>query len=243
MNKLNRIFVVAAVAACPLQSLAQFGWEEILEDPARPAADRELDPGRAPVEVLSFLGIGPGDHVADLLAGGGYYTRILVPLVGEEGRVYSGNNPFYQGFFADAFDAMLAESDFVDVVRIDGPVHELDLPAGSLDAVLMSQAYHDLVLGDEDRHEMNRRVFRALKPGGVYGIIDHSAEPGSGLSMVEPLHRIDKQTVIDEVTAAGFELAAESDALANPEDDRTAGIFDPSVSGQTDRFILRFEKP
>lgn len=239
-----RLLALTAILAMPLQACAQTDIDAILGDAARPEADREADASRKPAEVLEFFGIGAGDAVADLLAGGGYYTRILVPLVGESGRVYAGNNPFYAGFFAEAFDALLAEPAFGDVIRIDGPVDELDLPAdGSLDAVIVSQAYHDLVLGDEDRNEMNRRVFRALGSGGVYGIIDHAAVPGSGTSDTESLHRIDRQTVIDEVTAAGFELAGESDALANPDDDRTAGIFDPSVSGRTDRFVLRFEKP
>jgi predicted methyltransferase len=243
MNALSRLLVLAA-AALPLHAVAQTDINAILEDPARPQEDRDSDPTRAPAEVLAFFDIGPGDHVADLLAGGGYYTRILVPLVGEDGRVYAGNNPFYQRFYAEAFDALLAEPRFSAVVRVDGPVDELPLPEdGSLDAVIMSQAYHDLVLGDEDRDEMNRRVFRALKSGGVYGIIDHAAAPGTGTSTTESLHRIDKQFVIDEITAAGFELAGESDALANPEDDHSAGVFDPSVSGRTDRFVLRFEKP
>lgn len=244
MNTPTRLLALTAILAMPLQACAQSDFDAILGDATRPAADREADADRKPAEVLEFFGIGAGDRVADLLAGGGYYTRILVPLVGESGRVYAGNNPFYAGFFAEAFDALLAEPAFADVVRIDGPVDQLDLPDdGSLDAVIVSQAYHDLVLGDEDRNEMNRRVFRALGSGGVYGIIDHSAVPGSGTADTESLHRIDRQTVIDEVTAAGFELAAESDALANPDDDRTVGIFDPSVSGNTDRFVLRFEKP
>ena len=243
MNALSRLLVLAA-AAFPLHGIAQTDIDAILEDPARPQEDREIDATRAPAEVLAFFDIGAGDHVADLLAGGGYYTRILVPLVGENGRVYAGNNPFYQMFFAEAFDALLAEPRFSEVVRIDGPVDELPLPQdGSLDAVIMSQAYHDLVLGDEDRNEMNRRVFAALKSGGVYGIIDHAAAPGTGTSATESMHRIDKQFVIDEITDAGFELAGESDALANPEDDHSVGIFDPSVSGRTDRFVLRFEKP
>src|SRR5690606_38260862 len=105
------------------------------------------------------------------------------------------------------------------------------------------QAYHDIVLGDEDRDEMNRRIFRALKPGGVYGIIDHAAAPGTGTSATEATHRIDKQFVVDEVTDAGFELAGESDALVNPDDDHSLGLFDPSITGRTDRFVLRFEKP
>ena len=240
--------LVRLCAAATLLSFAVVGTAqdltEILADPSRPEQDRERDVSSAPGQVLEFLDIGPGDHVADLLAGGGYYTRILVPLVGEEGRVYAGNNPFYQNFFGEDFDALLEQPAFADVVRIDGPVDELDLPDdGSLDAVIMSQAYHDLVLGDEDRDEMNRRIFRALESGGVYGIIDHAAADGSGTSATESLHRIDRQFIVDEVTAAGFELADEADFLANPDDDHTVGIFDPEISGRTDRFVLRFEKP
>lgn len=244
MQALPRFLVLAAVVTFPLQSIGQTDLEAILADPSRPQADREMDPTRAPAEVIGFLGIGPGDHVADLLAGSGYYTRILVPLVGEDGRIYAGNNPFFQGFFAEDFNALLKEPAFGDVVRIDGPVDELPLPQdGSLDAVLLSQAYHDLVLGDEERGEMNRRVYEALESGGVYGIIDHAAKAGSGTSDTESLHRIGEKFVVDEVTAAGFELAAEADILANPEDDRTASIFDESIRGRTDRFVLRFEKP
>jgi predicted methyltransferase len=86
-------------------------------------------------------------------------------------------------------------------------------------------------------------VFRALESGGVYGIIDHAAEPGSGTSTTESQHRIGKEFIVDEVTAAGFVLADEADILANPDDDHAVGIFDPSISGRTDRFVLRFEKP
>jgi len=244
MNTLARLFVMATIVALPLHGVAQTSIDAILADPSRSEADRTLDATRSPAEVFEFFGIGPGDHVADLLAGGGYYTRMLVALVGPQGRVYAGNNPFYAGFFGEAFDAMLSQPAYRGVVRIDGRVDALDLPTdGSLDAVIVSQAYHDLVLGDEDRDEMNRRVFRALKSGGVYGIIDHAAVPGSGTSATESLHRIDEQFIVDEVTAAGFVLAAEADFLANPEDDHTVVIFNPAVSGHTDRFVLRFEKP
>lgn len=244
MNARSRLLVLAAIVAFPLLGTAQTAINAILTDPARSEADRTLDATRSPAQVFEFFGIGPGDRVADLLAGGGYYTRMLVALVGPQGRVYSGNNPFYAGFFGEAFDAMLSDPAYRSVVRIDGRVDELALPTdGSLDAVIVSQAYHDLVLGDEDRGEMNRRVFRALKSGGVYGIIDHAAVPGSGISATESLHRIDKQFIVDEVTAAGFKLAAEADFLANPDDDHTVIIFNPEISGHTDRFVLRFEKP
>ena len=129
-------------------------------------------------------------------------------------------------------------------MRIDGRVDELALPTdGSLDVVIISQAYHDLALTDEDRNEMNRRVNQALRSGGIYGVVDHAAAPGSGTSATEELHRIDEQVVIDEITAAGFELDAEADFLANPDDDHTLSIFNDEIRGQTDRFVLRFTKP
>lgn len=244
MKAVKRLLTLTAIAALPLASIAQTNIDAILADSSRPAADRARDASRNPAGVLEFFDIDSGDRVADLLAGGGYYTRILVPLVGSGGRVYSGNNPFFAGFFGEAFDAMLAEPAFSNVMRIDGPVDEIPLPTdGSLDAVIVHLAYHDLLLGDEDRDELNRRVYRALKSGGVYGIVDHSARPGSGTADTELLHRIGKQFVIDEVMKAGFEFAAESDMFANPDDDRTAGIFGPEFGGRTDRFVLRFEKP
>jgi len=244
MKTITRVLAVALTVALPAIVTAQTDIGAILSSPSRPEADRARDASSRPAEVLAFLGIERGDRVADLLAGGGYYTRILVPLVGPSGRVYAGNNPFFAGFFGEAFDALMAESAFANVVRIEAPVDELPLPQdGSLDAVIMSQAYHDLILGDEDRDEMNRRIYAALKPGGVYGIIDHAAARGSGTSATESLHRIDKQFVIDEVENAGFELTAEAYYLSNPADGHTVMIFDPSQRGQTDRFILRFEKP
>lgn len=243
MKSLARASILAVMLTLPFHAGAQ-SIGAILADPARPQADRDSDANRAPAQILEFFGVGAGDRVADLLAGGGYFTRILVPLVGSTGRVYSGNNPFFGGFFGEAFDALLAQPAFANVIRIDGPVDALPLPRdASLDVVIMSNAYHDLVLGEEDRNEMNRIVFAALKPGGVYGITDHAAAAGSGTSATEQLHRIDKQFVIDEVEAAGFELAGEAGFLSNPNDDHTVMIFDPSMRGRTDRFILRFEKP
>ena len=244
MSTLSRLFILAAVVAFPPHVVGQSSLEAVLADPSRPQEHRDQDAGRGTLQVLEFFDIGSGDRVADLLSGGGYYTRILVPLVGDGGQVYAGNNAFYARFFAEAFDALMDEPAFGNVIRIDGRVDELALPTdGSLDAVIMSMAYHDLALTDENRDEMNRIVNRALRSGGVYGIIDHAAAPGSGTSTTEELHRIDEQVVVDEITAAGFELDAQADFLANPSDDRTLSIFDPGVRGQTDRFVLRFIKP
>ena len=225
-------------------AVAQTEIAAILADTSRPAADRDRDAGRMPAEVLAFFDIGPGDKVADLLCGGGYYTRILVPVVGEEGEVYAGNNPFFQRFGEEALTALIAEPGFERVHRIDGPVDEVALPTdGSLDAVIIVLAYHDLWLTDEDRGELNRRVFAALKPGGVYGIVDHHAAEGAGTDVIQSLHRIEEPVITAEISAAGFSLAARADFLGNPNDDRSLRIFDPSIRGSTDRFVLRFEKP
>ncbi len=219
-------------------------WQAILADPARPDADRARDANRKPEQVLEFFSIKPGQKVADLLAGGGYYTRILVGVVGEEGEVYAGNNPFYLGFVQKDWDALFAEPAFKNVHRVDGRVDQLPLPQdGLLDAVIIVLAYHDLLLTDEDRSKMNAQVFAALKSGGVYGIVDHQAKEGSGTEFVKSLHRIDEAVIIAEVTAAGFKLAQKGDSLRHPEDDHTKKVFDASVRGKTDRFMLRFEKP
>jgi len=239
---LSVVFIIVFSAAFPV--LAQTGIQQVLADPSRPEEERARDAGRKPDQVLQFLGIGPGDRVADLLAGGGYYTRILTPVVGPNGEVYTGNNPFFEPFGGEALTALLAEPGFDRVHRIDGPVDEIALPTdGSLDAVIIALAYHDLFLTDEDRGELNRRVLAALKRGGVYGIIDHQAAAGAGTSVIDPLHRIEENVIVAEVTAAGFELAASAEFLRNPADDHSLRIFDPSVRGQTDRFVLRFEKP
>ena len=243
-----RLFValvaVLFTALSPLQGMAQTDLPAILSSQARPQADRDQDARRHPAEFIKLLGIKSGDRVADLLTGGGYWTRILVPLVGPSGKVYAGNNPFFARFYNDAFSALLAEPAFKGVVRIDGPVDKVALPSdGSLDAVIMVMAYHDIFLTDEDRGALNKKVFAALKPGGVYGIIDHEAGAGAGATKIKDLHRIEKKVVVDEIQAAGFKLAGEAAFLANPADNHSAKIFDPSVSGKTDRFVLRFDKP
>jgi predicted methyltransferase len=226
----------------PATGSAQADLASILASPARPQADREQDSSRHPDQVVQFFGIERGDKVADLLTGGGYWTRILVPLVGADGRVYAGNNPFFAQFFSEAFNALLAEPAFAAVERVDGPVDRLALPTdGSLDVVIMVMAYHDIFLTNEDRGVLNRTVFSALKPGGVYGIVDHAAAPGTGATKAESLHRIEKQVVVGEVEAAGFRLAREGDFLRNADDDHSAAIF--ALAGKTDRFVLRFEKP
>lgn len=224
-------------------------WESVLALRDRPDVDRARDEQRKPSQTLEFFGIDTGQKVGEFFAGTGYYTRILSAAVGQSGVVHSGNNPGYLKYFKEAWDTLFQTQTFANVKRIDGPAPRIALPQdGSLDAVVIILAYHDLYLEGfsltaEDRAKTNTRIFKALKPGGVYGIVDHHAQDGRKTKDANKLHRIEESAVIDEITAAGFALAAKGDFLRNREDDRTGSVFDENIRGNTDRFVLRFEKP
>jgi predicted methyltransferase len=215
-----------------------------VSNPARPEADRVRDADRKPAEVLAFLGIAPGATVLDLVAGSGYYSEILAYAVGEQGRVYVQNHKWVLERFGDeALVARLSKPALANATRWDRELTRLDLPPGSLDAAVMVLFYHDTYWQGVDRAAMNAAVFEALKPGGVFGVVDHRAEAGSGDRDVKEIHRVDEKWVAREVVAAGFVLEAESDILTHPEDDRRKNVFDPSIRGKTDRFVYRFRKP
>ncbi|HVA80051.1 MAG TPA: hypothetical protein VNF29_03920 [Candidatus Binataceae bacterium] len=212
--------------------------------PDRPAADKALDTARKPEQMLAFFGIKPGMRVADIWAAGGWTTELLSQVVGPEGKVYSQNGPIPAKFkkAADAWHARIQR--LKNVVEVDKPFDAPDLlpvRPGTLDAVIVNLNYHDMVGLQMDRAKINQQIFTALKPGAVYGIVDHSAQNGSGDRDAATLHRIDENFVIKEVEQAGFKLAAASSALRHPEDDRTWFIF--KKRGQTDRFMLKFVKP
>ncbi|MCG8422475.1 MAG: SAM-dependent methyltransferase [Proteobacteria bacterium] len=210
----------------------------------RPVEDQVRDAVRKPYEVLQFFGIRPGMTVADMMAGSGYYTEILSRAVGHKGRVYTQNNKFVLERFAEKpLSARLAHPDMANVTRLDRELEDLGLPAGKLDAVLMILFYHDTYWMNVDRVAMNRAIFDSLKPGGIFGVIDHRAQSGSGARDVKTLHRVDAEQVKKELLAVGFELDSESDLLSHPGDDRTSNVFAPDIRGKTDRFIYRFRKP
>jgi predicted methyltransferase len=218
-----------------------------VNSPDRPAADKQLDAGRHPEQLLAFFGIAPGMKVADLWAGGGYTTELLARTVGPRGKVYSQNGAFAPAFKKgeEAWEARLKEPGMGNVVELlkpfDDPDEILPVPSESLDAVIIDMSYHDLVGHGYDRTKINAAVFRSLKPGGVYGVIDNSAAPGSGARDVKTLHRIDEAFETNEIKQAGFKLAAASDVLRNPKDDRTWFIM--KHRGEQDRFVLKFVKP
>lgn len=237
--------VVVESAPVPTSQIPE-NIEDAVNAPDRPADDKALDAGRKPDQVLAFFGIKPGMKVADLFAGGGYTTELLSRAVGPTGTVYSQNGPFPEKYkkIGDAWKARLKNPELKNVVEIDKPADAPDLfpvAPGTLDAVLINLNYHDIVGFKANRDKMNASIMAALKPSGVYGIVDHSAKAGSGDRDTTTLHRIDENFVIEEVEKAGFKLVARSSALRHPEDDRTWFVF--AHRGETDRFILKFEKP
>ena len=240
----------SASAAPPKQSASTLPahLERAVAASDRSDADRALDAGRKPGELLAFFDIKPGMHVAELGAGGGYTAELLARAVGPKGRVYGQNSKFILERFAEApWKERLAKPINANVVRVD---REFDSPLPTdiapLDAVLMVLFYHDTVWFEVDRDAMNKAIFAAIKPGGVFGVVDHAAKPGAGVSEAKTLHRIEEKVVVEEITRAGFQLAARADFLANPDDTRDWNASPSQAAerrGSSDRFVLKFVRP
>ena len=222
-----------------------------LADETRPEDERARDARRKPGEVLNFFGVKPGDTVADLMTGTGYYSAILCRAVGEKGTLYSQNSPFIvnrfkerlgpDGIWSKRFEKPAWKNAHKRVAVLEEP----GLPEGQVDVITMVLFYHDTHWQEVDRKKMNQAIFKALKPGGVFGIVDHHGEPGSGARDVKTLHRIDVALVKKELTEAGFVLDGELDVLRNPNDKHDYNVFRDFRTNrdQTDRFVLRFRKP
>ncbi|MET3651659.1 class I SAM-dependent methyltransferase [Dyella japonica] len=239
--------VTAAVAAPATHPLPSFVGLAIA-DKHRPEEDRALDEQRKPAVVLGYTGIKPGDVVVDLMPGKGYYTRLFSRMVGSKGKVYA-LQPAEMDKIApkglESVRSFAGKEGYANVSVLVEPVNELKLPE-PVDVIWTSQNYHDLhdpFMGAPDMAKLDKRLFDALKPGGILIVLDHAAADGTGITKTNDLHRIDPAAVKSELTAVGFQFDGESDALRNPADDHTKGIRDPSIKGNTDRFIYKFRKP
>jgi len=240
------MLAAAAAIAVPVGVVAKSDVSpaiaKALADPAR--ADQANDDARRhAAEVVAFSGVKPGWQVVDFLPGQGYWTRIFTGAVGPTGHVYAVW-PSAAGDRAKAtVEALNARKLGNVTAAVDPGLITVDKP---VDLVWTVQNYHDLPndgRGEPALNAFNAAVFKALKPGGTYIVIDHVAPAGSGLSDTGTLHRIDPAIVKKEVLAAGFTFAGESKALANPKDDHTLKVFDPKIRGVTDQFVYKFRKP
>jgi predicted methyltransferase len=188
--------------------------------------------------------------VLDVIAGGGYSTEYTAWVVGPKGHVTAFNPPPYDGFVKDELAKRYAPGRLPNVERVTVAFEGFAPAANSYDVALMIQNYHDVYFLAEksgwtkvDGPRLLAAVKSALKPGGVFGIIDHAGAAGSGTAVAQTLHRIEKAALIKDLEAAGFVLDGESGVLANPADDHTKSVFDAAIRGKTDQFVLRFRKP
>jgi len=226
---------------------------DILKAPGRSEKAIAADVGRRPIEVLNFYAVKPGEQVLDLLAGGGYYSELLGKVVGPEGKVTAYDLPL--GSDADSlqekasWDALMARNPNVHFVTGD-IAHPAWAPE-SFDFALLHLVYHDLYWESAkynyphtDPAEVLKRLYVAMKPGGIVGVVDHVADPNTDVrATVESLHRIDPAVVLADFKRAGFKLVDKSDMLMTKRDDHGKLVFDPAVRGKTDRFVFKFRKP
>ncbi len=223
--------LVFAVAGC-----ASPGYRTLLDDPVRTERDHRMDASRHPVELLQFAQVRPGMHVLDVAAGAGYTSQILALAVGPSGKVWAQTPKV-----GPALNERMTAHPQANLVVVQRPFDD-PVPPGAtpLDLVTLVLNYHDISYLPVDRDAMNHKIFAALKPGGHYVIVDHSAKAGTGISAGKTLHRIDEAFVIDEVKRAGFALEAEGAFMRNPGDTREG--HSNQASPPSDRFVLRFVK-
>lgn len=245
--------LILAVSAVVLMSVGGFApapqeaadYAAVLADSDRPEADTARDAARKTAETLAFAEVEPGQTIGDMIIGGGYFTRVFASAVGDEGSVVAWQPAEFIAFQASYGEAITAVDEIANVSAIRSPIGAPEFPAG-MDLIFTAQNYHDLHLqpfAADTAEKVNAAVFAALKPGGLYVIIDHAAQPGAGLGVAHTLHRIDIADVKREVEAAGFVLDGESDILLNDTDPMTANVFHESIRGRTSQFMLRFRKP
>lgn len=218
------------------------------------AADRS-DPDRArdakdrPAELLAFAGLRPGMAVADIFAGGGYWSELMARVVGPEGSVDLVNNVGYFNFARDGLKARFADGRMSGIRQHVVETCDLGLGRGRLDLAVLFMSYHDLYWVDPqggwpkiDVASVLSQVAAAIKPGGYLLIVDHAAVEGTGASAAQTLHRIDERFAQADIEGHGFELEKTWDGYRNPEDDRTKFVFDPAVRGRTDRFVHLYRR-
>lgn len=251
MNKMIRLFANVLIA-CVFSSTAVADDAAIaaaVANPDRPAEARERDPSAKPEVILELLAIEKGDSVIDLMGGGGYFTDLIAGVVGPDGRVTLHNNTPYAKFVQKQVQARYIDNPIPGVTYVQSEVDDLKLPPASFDAALMVMSYHDLYYYAPERGwnktDVGRfflQVRESLKPGGRLVIVDHRAAEGTGSSSAQTIHRIEESFAKQDIERYGFRFLTSSDALKNPEDDHTKLVFDKSIRGKTDRFILVFEK-
>ena len=220
--------------------------------------DISRDSRSRPEKVIPLLRLESGDRVADIFGGGGYYSELLASIVGHQGEVILHNNDGFEAWGINGLNDRFAQNrDPGNITRHTRSGINLDLESESLDGILIVMAFHDLyvipksyngkeyvAVGNPANTEyFLKQIFSALKPGGRFVVVDHSADASMDLETLTDLHRIEESFARQEIESAGFKFVESSEALRNPADDGRLIVFDLDVQGKTDRFIFAFERP
>lgn len=239
----------AVTLGAPAQAKTPAAIAAAVAAPERPASDKARDAQRKPAEVMAFFGIKPGQSILDLYSGSGYYSELLFRAVGPKGSVTAHNSPGEVLFVKDDLAVREYARRLPGVHLLTVENNHLTLAPNSFDVIWYVQSYHDIALDEEgwpkiDGVALRAELFKALKPGGTFAIVDHVAVAGSDpIVSGQKLHRIDPAVVLREMKASGFELVKTSSILANPADDHSKIVFDPTIRGKTDQFMMLFRKP
>jgi predicted methyltransferase len=248
-NKLSVALCAFALFSIEVSSVYAADFlDAALSAPERKKSDKNRDPLRKPAEVLRFFGVKEGDTVLDVFSGGGYYTEILSRAVGENGAVTAHNNQAYLRIMRYDLETRYDDNRLNNVELLQAEPEQIRLDNNRYDFAIMALAYHDFYINTDDWPEfdvkkMLSEIFKGMKSGGIVGIVDHVALAGSGYEAAQKLHRIDPDIVKEEMIAVGFVLEGQSDILVNTSDPHDVPMWDPSVRGRTDRFIMKFRKP
>jgi len=247
ISRANIAGALALLAVFGASARAQDGktpdYAAIVAAPDRVEGDRTADARRKPAELLAFTEVKGGMKVLDMETSSGYSAELLARAVGPTGKVYAQDSAaVIERFVKDKFDIRARKAVMKNVEHV---VRDFDDPippgVGNLDLITFFFAYHDITYMPVDRAVMNRKMFAALKPGGLLVITDHSAKPGDGITVARTLHRIEEKVLREEIEAAGFKLVAEADFLRNPDDPRDTRVFQPAIP--VDEFVLKYRKP
>jgi predicted methyltransferase len=244
------VLAVAAFAALSIPAMAGDAYmapagtpdyiKKAVESADRPAEATARDANRKPAEILTMSGIKPGDTVVEFASFGQYYSTMISNILGPKGKLYMYDLPYTDKFAGEASRAFIAQHPNAEYKQIN--YNDIELPK-NVEEVYMVLYYHDLFLNDIDTAKLNKKIYDALKPGGVFLVVDHNAKPGSGTTDTKELHRIDPEVIAKEIPQAGFKLVERSDILAHPEDPHTDMVFKANIRGITDRTVFKFQKP
>ncbi|MGC1468751.1 MAG: methyltransferase domain-containing protein [Sphingorhabdus sp.] len=246
---MRKWILIAALVVTPitLAAKAQPNWLAI---EGRAEADIKQDEGRKPVETLQALGLKKGMKVLDYMAGGGYYAEIMAKAVGPKGKVTAWNPEAFVSSDKAKEKWVALSTRTPNLAHNNAAFDGFEAPAKSYDFALFHLVYHDLYWQSEkfnvpktDPDAVLKKLYAAMKPGGIVGVVDHVGGKGDTRETVDKTHRIDHEVVKADFARAGFKLVSESQHLRMPNDDYAKSVFDPALRGKTDRFVFKFKKP